>query len=163
MNWPVRWSVEHPKPLPDDVQPRRTGTLRDISLAPRDTDELFAFRYTGYIRVPRTGVYTFTALSDDGAAMWIADSNVFWSVGQSPKTTETSGQAALQRGLHPVSITYFQAYGPMAMTLYVEGPGMKRQRVPASMFFRRRDAAAATSPPTTSPNAAPPPSPSGKR
>jgi hypothetical protein len=138
MNWPVRWSVEHPKPLPDDVQPRKTGTVSDVTLAPRDTNELFAFRWTGYIRVPRTGVYTFTALSDDGAAMWVGDSNVFWSVGQSPKTTETWGQVALQRGLHPVTITYVQAYGPMAMALYVEGPGLKKQRVPASMFLHPR-------------------------
>jgi hypothetical protein len=136
MNWPVRWAVEHPTALPNDVAPKRVGTTRDLSLAERDTDELFAFRWTGYIRVPRTGVYTFSALSDDGAAMWIADRNVFWSVGQSPKTTDSWGQVALQRGLHPVTITYFQAYGPMAMALYVEGPGLKKQRVPASMFFR---------------------------
>jgi len=136
MNWPVRWAVEHPTALPDDVAAKRSGVVRDISLAPRDTNELFAFRWTGYIRVPRTGVYTFSALSDDGAAMWIADQNVFWSVGQSPKATDSWGQVALQRGLHPVTITYFQAYGPMAMALYVEGPGLKKQRVPASMFFR---------------------------
>ncbi|MFL5561167.1 MAG: PA14 domain-containing protein [Gemmatimonadaceae bacterium] len=136
MRWPVRWSVEHPTPQPNDVAPKKTGVSMDISLAPRDTSEMFAFRWTGYIRVPRTGVYTFSALSDDGAAMWIGDQNVFWSVGQSPKTTDSWGQVALQRGLHPVTISYFQAYGPMAMALYVEGPGMKKQRVPASMFFR---------------------------
>ena len=75
-------------------------------------------------------------IPSDGAAMWIGDQNVFWSVGQSPKTTDSWGQVALQRGVHPVTISYFQAYGPMAMALYVEGPGMKKQRVPASMFFR---------------------------
>jgi hypothetical protein len=63
---------------------------------------------------------------------------VFWSLGQSPKTTETSGQIALAAGLHPITLTYFQAYGPMALELHVEGPGMPRQRVPASMLFRDR-------------------------
>ena len=144
MNWPVRWSVEHPAPLPNDVKPKKTGVVRDITLAPRDTTELFAFRYTGFVRVPRTGVYTFTALSDDGAAMWVGDQEVFWSVGQSPKTTESWGQIALQRGLQPVTITYFQAYGPMAMELYVEGPGLKKQRVPASMFVHPRGSSATT-------------------
>ena len=138
MNWPVRWQVERPDVRPNDYPPRKTGVVTTPSLAPRDTNELFSFRYTGYVRVPRTGVYTFTARSDDGAAMWIGDRNVFWSVGQSPKTTETWGQIALQAGLHPVTLTYFQAYGPMALELLVTGPGLRRQAVPASWFYRPR-------------------------
>lgn len=135
MNWPVRFQVEHPEVRPGDIAARRTGTVANFSLAPRDTSEMFSFRYTGFIRVPRTGVYTFTARSDDGAALWIGSDNVFWSVGQSPKTTETWGQAALQAGLHPVTVGYFQGYGPMALEMYIEGPGMPRQRVPSSMLF----------------------------
>jgi DNA-binding LacI/PurR family transcriptional regulator len=138
MNWPVRWQVERPEKKPDDIRARKAGTLPNFSLAPRDTNEMFAFRYTGYIRVPRTGVYTFLARSDDGAAMWIGTNNVFWSVGQSPKTTETWGQVALQAGLHPITVGYFQAYGPMALELFVEGPGMARQRVPDTMLFHDR-------------------------
>lgn len=140
MNWPVRWQVERPDARPDDYPPVKTGSLATPTLAPRDTNELFSFRYTGYIRVPRTGVYTFTARSDDGSAMWIGDRNVFWSVGQSPMTTESWGQIALQAGLHPITLTYFQAYGPMALELFVEGPGLRRQPVPASWFFRSRPA-----------------------
>jgi hypothetical protein len=138
MNWPVRWQVERPDVKPEDVRPRRTGVVSNLSLAPRDTSEMFAFRYTGYIRVPRTGVYTFLARADDGAALWVGDQNVFWSVGQSPKTTESWGQIALQAGLHPITIGYFQAYGPMALELDVEGPGLGRQRVPDAMLFHDR-------------------------
>jgi hypothetical protein len=135
MSWPVRFQVERPEVRPGDVAARRTGTVATFSLAPRDTNEMFSFRYTGYLRVPRTGVYTFTALSDDGAALWVGNDNVFWSVGQSPKTTETWGQVALQAGLHPITVGYFQGYGPMALEMYIEGPGMRRQRIPASMLF----------------------------
>jgi hypothetical protein len=141
LNWPVRWRVEHPETRPDDLYPRKTGTVTNFSLTPRDTSEMFSFRYTGYIRVPRTGVYTFLARSDDGAALWIGDQNVFWSLGQSPKTTETWGQAALQAGLHPITVGYFQAYGPMQLEMYIEGPGMARQRIPDGFLFH--DAAAA--------------------
>ncbi len=143
MNWPVRWQVERPDVRPNDYPPRKSGVVVRPSLTPRDTTELFSFRYTGYVRVPRTGVYTFTARSDDGAALWIGDRNVFWSVGQSPKTTETWGQIALQAGLHPITLTYFQAYGPMALELLVEGPGLRQQPVPAGWFHRPR----ATTPP----------------
>ena len=138
MRWAVREQVERPGVRPDDYPARKTGVVATPSLAPRDTNELFSFRYTGYVRVPRTGVYTFTARSDDGAALWVGDRNVFWSVGQSPKTTETWGQIALQAGLHPITLTYFQAYGPMALELLVSGPGIRRQVVPASWFYRPR-------------------------
>jgi hypothetical protein len=138
MNWPVRWQLERPDVRTTDIAPRKTGTVSTVTLAPADTNEMFGMRFTGFIRVPRTGVYTFTALSDDGAGLWFDDRNVFWSLGQSPKTTETWGQIALQAGLHPITLTYFQAYGPMALDLYVEGPGMPRQRVPGSMLVRDR-------------------------
>jgi hypothetical protein len=141
MNWPVRWRVEHPETRADDPKPAKTGTVPTFTLSPRDTNELFAFRYTGYLRVPRAGVYTITARADDGAAFWVGDQTVFWGVGQSPRTTESWGQIALQAGLHPITVGYFQAYGPMALALYIEGPGMPRQRIPASMLFHDRAAA----------------------
>ena len=138
MNWPVRWQLERPDRRPNDIAPHKTGTVSTVTLAPADTAEMFGMRYTGYIRVPRTGVYTFTALSDDGAGLWFGDRNVFWSLGQSPKTTETWGQIALRAGLHPITVTFFQAYGPRALELYIEGPGVRRQQIPASMLFRDR-------------------------
>ena len=128
--------------------------MRTVTLEPADTAELFGMRFTGYLRIPRAGVYTFTAVSDDGAGLWFgghdAYHNVFWSLGQSPKPTETAGQIALQAGLHPITLTYFQAYGPRVLELWIEGPGVRRQRVPASLLFRVRaanaDAARAAAP-----------------
>ena len=55
-------------------------------------------------------------------------------------TTESSGDVALQAGLHPITVTYFQAYGPRALELQVEGPGLRRQPVPAGMLFHDRTA-----------------------
>jgi hypothetical protein len=140
MNWPVRWQLERPDVKPEDIAPRKTGVARDVSLDAADTTELFGLRFTGYLRVPRTGVYTFTARADDGAALWVGERNVFWSVGQSPTTTETPGQISLAAGLHPITLTYFQAYGPRALELWVEGPGVRRQRVPASWYAHDRAA-----------------------
>jgi hypothetical protein len=138
MYWPVRFPLERPDARPDDPRPAKTGVVPEPTLAPADTSEMFGFRFTGYLRVPRAGVYTFTSLSDDGSAMWIGDRQIFWSVGQSPKTTESFGSIALAAGLHPINLTHFQAYGPRALELYVEGPGVQRQRVPASWFSHDR-------------------------
>ena len=155
MNWPVRWILERPESRPDDPRPRAVTVAPTIGLAPTDTTELYGVRFTGWLRVPRTGVYTFTARSDDGAGLWFGTpvdstapggptggfTNVFWSLGMSPTTTDTPGQIALQAGLHPFVLTYFQAYGPKALALWVEGPGMPAQPVPASWY--RHDPAVA--------------------
>jgi hypothetical protein len=138
MHWPVRWQLERPEARAGDIAPHATGVAATPTLAPADTTEMFGMRFTGYVRVPHAGVYTFTAIADDGAALWVGDRNVFWSVGQSPKATETWGSIALAAGLHPITLTYFQAYGPRTLELYVEGPGLRRQLVPASMLFRDR-------------------------
>lgn len=135
VHWPIPAAVDHRDPRPNDVSPKKHGVVTTFTLAPRDTNEMFAFRYTGYIRVPKTGVYTFLARSDDGTALWIGDRRVFGSIGQSPKTTETWGSIALQAGLHPITVSYFQAYGPMHLEMLVEGPGLSRRPIPASMLF----------------------------
>jgi hypothetical protein len=137
MNWPVRDRVDRLEPG-DGPSPARIGTTPTISLAPRDTNEMFGIQFTGFIRIPRTGVYTFTAMSDDGTRLWIGGETVLASLGQSPATTETGGQIALQAGLHPFTVGYFQAYGPMALDLYIEGPGMSRQLIPARMLVHSR-------------------------
>ena len=140
MNWPVRDRVDRLDPG-NGPSPVKTGTIATITLAPSDTSEMFGIMYTGYLKVPRTGVYTFISMSDDGARLWIGDQTVLASLGQSPATTETTGQVALQAGLHPFSLGYFQAYGPMKMDLFIEGPGMPRQRLSGSMLFHARSAA----------------------
>lgn len=137
MNWPVRDRVNR---LESDngPAPEKIGTISTISLAPRDTSEMFGIQFAGFIRIPRTGVYTFTAISDDGTRLWIGDETVLASLGQSPATTETIGQIALQAGLHPFTVGYFQAYGPMVLKLYIKGPGISRQLLPARMLVRPR-------------------------
>ncbi len=137
MNWPVRDRVDRLEPG-NGPSPSKTGTVATITLAPRDTSEMFGIMYTGYLKVPRSGVYTFTSMSDDGARLWIGKETVLASLGQAPATTETVGQIALQAGLHPLALGYFQAYGPMALEMYIEGPGMPRQRISGSMLYHAR-------------------------
>jgi Glycosyl hydrolases family 2, sugar binding domain/Glycosyl hydrolases family 2/PA14 domain/Chitobiase/beta-hexosaminidase C-terminal domain len=135
LDWPVRDRLQRRDPRPGDPPPTKTGTLPGFSLEPRDREEMFGFRFTGHLRVPATGVWTFAARSDDGVSLWIGEENVFWSMGQSPAAQEDEGMIALQAGLHPFVLAYHQAYGPMELQLFVEGPGMARQPVPASMLF----------------------------
>ncbi|HET7460375.1 MAG TPA: PA14 domain-containing protein [Longimicrobium sp.] len=136
LSWPVRDRLSRLDERPGDLAPATTGTLPNLGLHPRDRDERFGFRFTGYLRAPADGVYTFTARSKDGAALWIGERLVFWSMGQSPATTEDEGMIALRAGLHRFVLAYHQAYGAMALELWIEGPGVPRQRIPDEMLYR---------------------------
>ncbi|HEY9550907.1 MAG TPA: family 20 glycosylhydrolase, partial [Prevotella sp.] len=66
--------------------------------------------FTGYIRVPENGIYTFKLLSDDGSLLYL-DGNLTLDNdgGHSPK--EKIAQHAMRKGLHPIMVKYFDHNG----------------------------------------------------
>ena len=50
----------------DSLTPKASGTVDTFSIKPRKRDTFFGFRFSGTIRVPRDGTYTFFVQSDDG-------------------------------------------------------------------------------------------------
>ena len=138
-HWPLRRYMEQG----DRLEPVKSGTVEAISLAPRERDSLYAFSYEGYLKVPRTGTYTFTIHADDAVSMIISGEEVTQRGGQSPSMTVNRMQVPLQRGLHDFTLRHFQAYGPAILEVYMEGPGMEKQRIPSSMLLH---AASAPSP-----------------
>lgn len=72
---------------------------------------------TGYIDVPADGIYTFALLSDDGSTLVIDGEEVINNDGpHGPR--EVIGQKALAKGLHPISVRYFdQNGGQLHMTV----------------------------------------------
>src|SRR3712207_7859880 len=65
---------------PEDPRPKRTGTVPNFALTPRDTAEMFSFRYRGYFRAPRAGVYTFTALDRKSTRLNSSHANISYAV-----------------------------------------------------------------------------------
>jgi hexosaminidase len=132
---PLRRSIE-PAPGPDALKPVATGTLPDLSLRPARREEQWTIQYRGYLRVPRTGVYTITTEANDGVKLWVGDRVVIDAISYSPAVVENAGSAALRAGLHPFTLGFLQMHGAAALDVYIEGPGLPRQRLPASMLFR---------------------------
>jgi hypothetical protein len=85
-----------------------TETLDPSRITDRKDD--FALVLTGYIKVPEDGLYEFTLKTDDGSRLTVAgeqviDMNILCHL--DPWTA--TGSIALQAGLHPIQIDYFQA------------------------------------------------------
>jgi alpha-L-fucosidase len=127
------------KRLPDfdAAAPTRTGTIDGFNLSPRLRDTRFAFRFRGFISVPRNGAYRFYLRSDDGSRLWIGDELVVDNDGLHG-SREESGVIALAAGLHPITVAMFEQSGGFELQVSYAGAGLARQAVPAAALFRPR-------------------------
>ncbi len=108
-----------------------SGTQKQVALPDDTQDEAYGLIYKGYIDVPKTGLYTFYLTSNDGSAMYLNDELIIDHDGEH-SAIDKDGFALLGAGKHPFKIYYFQAGGGKELILEYEGPGTKRQVVPAS-------------------------------
>jgi len=128
-----RWSK-----LPDfaRLKPTEIGTATTFDLGKHKDTEHFALDFTGYVRVPRDGVYLFSTKSDDGSGLYIGGKLVVDNDGLHA-AFEKRGFAALKAGTHPIRVTFFEAGGDDALEVFYEGPGVRRKAIPAKVLFRR--------------------------
>ncbi|MCG6190533.1 family 20 glycosylhydrolase [Maribellus maritimus] len=77
---------------------------------PEDVQGNIGLVLTGFINVSEKDIYTFKLLSDDGSVMYIDNEEVVNNDGaHSPR--EVAGMKALDKGLHPIKVLYFDSNG----------------------------------------------------
>jgi hypothetical protein len=135
----VAWQHYHGswKTLPDfdKLKPAATGVAPTFTLGAYAGRENFATRFTGYIEVPKDGVYLFSTRSDDGSRLHVGEQLVVDNDGLHP-IVEKRGFVPLRAGKHPIRVTFFQGSGEVELKVYYEGPGITRREIPASALFR---------------------------
>jgi len=113
------------------MKPVATGRCKGFDITKRKAEHDFAFRYTGFVRIPATGVYRFFTSSDDGSALWIGDTLIVDN-DKPHSLLENSGVVALAAGLHPIRVEYFENTGGYDLKVLWSGPGLKKQDIPAA-------------------------------
>ena len=69
----------------------------------------FAIQYKGYIKIPEKGLYTFYLTSDDGSRLKISGKTIAeLNVRSDLDPWMAEGIVALDKGLYPIDIDYFQ-------------------------------------------------------
>jgi alpha-L-fucosidase len=128
------WNV-----LPDFAKLKavKGGTLADFDLSPRAVPEYFGLEYTGYVRIPDDGVYSFFLASDDGSRLFV-DNKLLVDNDGLHGMVEKKGVAALSAGLHPLVVQYFQKSGGRDIKVSLEGPKGAKQSIPASILFMKK-------------------------
>jgi hypothetical protein len=123
--------------LPDfnSLVPVQSGMTNGLSFSVTRRNDNFALQYTGFIDIPADGYYTFYLSSDDGSKLYVGDLNLINNDGLHAQS-EASGRIGLKTGKHAITITFFEKQGEEILNLSYEGPGIGRQMVPASKYYR---------------------------
>jgi hexosaminidase len=115
--------------------PSKTLTVKGISVPQPAPGKTFGLKFNGYIAVPATGIYSFYLNCNDGGALWIGDEKIIDNDGLH-QDRERGGQIALEKGMHPIRLEFFDAGGGYRLQLrYSAGKGAP-QPVPPSWFLQ---------------------------
>ena len=125
--------------LPDfgKMEASDEGTVDNFDLSSAREKNYFGFRFGGFIKIAKRGVYTFYTGSDDGSQLFIGDELVVDNDGLHGMSEE-SGTIALDKGLHPISVTFFEKTGASDLKVSYRGPGIEKQPIPPQLLFRRK-------------------------
>jgi len=110
--------------------------------------DFFYIRWTGKIRLPKDGTYSFTLESDDGSRLFIDGKQIIDHNGLHAME-EKSGDAQLKAGDHDIKVEFFENDVDAGCKLSWQPPSGSKEIVPASALFHgsgpTQSAAAASS------------------
>jgi hypothetical protein len=110
------------------------GIAEKISINKSTKEEYFAMKFEGFVEVPTDGIYTFYSNSDDGTKLFLHDKLLVDNDFNHPMS-EKSGDVALKKGKHPIQLLFFQGSGGKGLEVSYQGPGVKKQEIPAEAFY----------------------------
>jgi alpha-N-arabinofuranosidase len=119
-----------------DLKPLSSGATDNFIIPQMVSEENFALKYAGYIKIPEDGLYTFYTTSDDGSAILIDNKLVVDNDGRHAMV-EDSGNVTLSAGYHKIELLFFQAGGGMGLNVSIKGPHLEKQVIPSDILYRR--------------------------
>jgi len=118
----------------DQLKPVRASIVPNMNLDwVAKVKQDFALRFTGYIRVTHTDVYSFFTHSDDGSRLTIAGQTIVNNDGVHGMA-EQSGEIALGAGWHPIELVYFQGVEGLGLRVGFSGPGFDKKLIPGEIL-----------------------------
>ena len=99
-----------------------SGTMPAPSIAQAPQEDHFGYVFMGLILIPERGVWEFMTKSDDGSVLTIGDRRVVDNDGSHASVMAT-GRVALEAGLHPYTLLYFEDYEGQDLSWGWKAPG----------------------------------------
>ena len=118
------------------LKPAEQGQMPTISLEPFGNRDNYGVKWTGYLKVPVTGMYHFTVTSPIYGQLFIKNPDRDFDlppvVAASYRQTTDHGSAALTAGLHQFKVQFNRQWkGAQQLDVLVEGPSTPPQPIPA--------------------------------
>jgi alpha-L-fucosidase len=117
----------------DRLQAADSGMTGEIGLTMCKRDDNVGVRLTGFIDVPATGIFGFGLSSDDGSRL-LVQGNVVVNNDGLHGAVEKLGVIALEKGLHPVDILYFNKTGEKELSVRFAQGLAPLAPIPGSLF-----------------------------
>ncbi len=111
-----------------------TGVLETFNVNNIKDERQFGYHLIGYLKVPQTGVYTFSLEANDGAVLYINDRIIIDNDG-GHRAQVLDTKIGLKKGWHPIQVDYFQQGLAKSLTVKWEGPGIIEQIIPANVLY----------------------------
>ncbi|PHR97800.1 MAG: cytochrome c1, partial [Blastopirellula sp.] len=114
--------------LPDfsKLKPKATGEALGFDLAISPRKSAFALRFHGFLKIEKAGEYRFFIGSDDGSRLLIDGNQVVINGGIHPFGFK-DGKVQLDKGVHPLTLEYFDGGGQIELKVEFQGPNFKRR------------------------------------
>jgi mono/diheme cytochrome c family protein len=106
-------------------RPKSTGTALGFDLGVAKKSAAFGLTFTGFLRIAEAAEYTFYLTSDDGSRLSIDGLMVVENDGVHARTTKT-GEMTLDRGMHALTVDYFNVNAEAVLDIEIEGPTLAR-------------------------------------
>ena len=124
------------RPLVSRVDSQVDNPLSEGPFAGTELTGEFSVRWSGVIRIPVGGEYTFGLNSDDGSQLFI-DGRLVVDNGGSHGMRERTGHVTLPAGDHGLVIDFVEEGGGAGCIFSWLAPGGSKQVVPADVLFHR--------------------------
>ena len=94
-------------------------------------------RFEGYIRVKEEGICTFYSNADDGSRLWLGETLVVDN-GEINGPREDYGQIGLQKGIHPITVEFYEVGGWDNLEVSYREPGGEKTIIPPDVLFHKK-------------------------
>jgi cytochrome c2 len=113
--------------LPDfsRLKPAATGTVAGFDLTAARRESNFAMKFDAFLKIDRETTYSFSLMSDDGSQLIIDGTTVIDNDGVHAPTTKR-GRIKLSKGIHKVTVTFFQVGGGAELEVRMGAAGVGR-------------------------------------
>jgi hypothetical protein len=121
--------------IPDfeTLTPAKSGTSESIGLEGASRMEHFGLRFSGWIEVPKDGVYTFTLGSSGAGSIRIGKTEIARK--GSPEGAEAQGEINLKAGKHAFQVIFAHAAGSPKLEVFWESSERPRQKIEAGALY----------------------------